>query len=407
MNIKNILFVCQYAQEPPYNTMLRYHNFAKHLVKQGYSIDILTSSKVHNTNTDLIDVYGNDHSNVDGVDYHYIKTSAYQGNGVKRLLNMYQFCRTVRKYKKTFKPDCVLVCGAYLYSFVKKTFKNVPIILDIVDLWPQSIVEYANKSSNHPFIKYLYRIERKAYFGATALIFSMEGGVDYIHDQKYKTQIDETKIFHINMGCDISDIDFNKENYSIPLELNNSLFNVGYCGSIRKANNIKQICDAAKLIKEKGFEKIFFNIFGNGDELEELEKYCQDNQIDNIKFYGRVEKNTIPYILSKMDVNIITYKQVNLMKYGGSQSKLFDYLSIGKPIICNCNFGYNLITRYNCGLVTKSQETDDFVSSIIEMFNLPQSTKEEFGNNSRKAAEKYDISILVDQLKTVLDFVAK
>ena len=241
MNIKSILFVCQYAQEPPYNTMLRYHNFAKHLVKQGYSVDILTSSIVHNTNTDLIDVYGNDHSNVDGVDYHYIKTSAYQGNGVKRLLNMYQFCRSVRKYKKVFKPDCVLVCGAYLYSFVKKTFKNVPIILDIVDLWPQSIVEYANKSSNHPFIKYLYRIERKAYFGATALIFSMEGGVDYIHDQKYKTKIDETKIFHINMGCDISDIDFNKENYSIPLELDNSLFNVGYCGSIRKANTMYKI----------------------------------------------------------------------------------------------------------------------------------------------------------------------
>ena len=65
------------------------------------------------------------------------------------------------------------------------------------------------------------------------------------------------------------------------------------------------------------------------------EKYCKDNDISNVIFYGRIEKDKIFYILSHADANILTYKQVNLMKYGGSQSKLFDYLACGKPIICN------------------------------------------------------------------------
>ncbi len=320
---------------------------------------------------------------------------------------MYQFCKSIKKYKKSFKPDYIIICGAYLYKYAKKTFNNIPIITDIVDLWPLSIVEYANVSKNNPLIRYLYYIEKNAYIKTNALVFSMEGGKDYIYEQKYSSKIKEEKVFHINMGIDIKQNDINLKKNVGEISLKSEDFNIGYCGSIRQANNIKQICDAAKEFKINGNDRIKFHIYGNGDQLDSLIRYCADNKIDNIRFYGRIEKEKIPFVLSSMDANILTYKQVGLMKYGGSQSKLFDYLAVGKPIICNAIFGYNLITRYDCGLVTENQEARSFFKCVEELYNMSLTRRKELGLNARKTAELYDVQNLTDKLEEVFAYIGK
>ena len=91
------------------------------------------------------------------------------------------------------------------------------------------------------------------------------------------------------------------------------------------------------------------------------------------------------------------------MKYGGSQSKLFDYLASARPIICNAKFGYNLITRYDCGLVTKDQTSKAFADTIQELYNMPERKLSEMGKNSRIAAEAYAQPILVDKLCQAID----
>ena len=52
--MKKILIICHYAQQPPFNTMLRYHNWGKELVKRGYEVTILAASTIHNTDIDFI-----------------------------------------------------------------------------------------------------------------------------------------------------------------------------------------------------------------------------------------------------------------------------------------------------------------------------------------------------------------
>jgi glycosyltransferase involved in cell wall biosynthesis len=95
------------------------------------------------------------------------------------------------------------------------------------------------------------------------------------------------------------------------------------------------------------------------------------------------------------------------MKYGGSQSKLFDYLASGKPIICNGKFGYNLITRYDCGLVTEDQSAEAFANTVEELYKMDPEKRRAMGENARKCAELYDQPQLVDQLCEVLRFVTK
>lgn len=405
--IKNIWIICHYAQQPPYNTMLRYHNWGKELVDRDYKVTIVAASTVHNTNIDIIEEINAKTDVCCGINYLYIETSKYNGNGIGRMKNMFQFARKLKRLKKLEKPDIIIVCEAYLYLFVSHYFKDIKIITDIVDLWPTSIVEYSGVSDKNLFIQFLYWIEKKAYIKTDALIFSMEGGIDYIKERKYSNKVNMSKIFHINMGIDLNEVDSNKSNIKYDLPWDRKKKNICYIGSIREANNVQQICDAAGELVKRGIEDVEFQIYGNGNELENLIIYVRQQGISNIHFYGRIEKKYIPVILKSSTANILTYKQVDLMKYGGSQSKLFDYLASGKPIICNAKFGYNLIERYNCGLVTKNQTAEAFADTIETLCNMSDLELNMMGIRARQAAEAYDQPGLVDKLCDVFNYLFK
>lgn len=405
-NKLSICIVCINAQQPPYNTMLRYHNWGKELVNRGHRVTIIASDWVHNTKINIIQTIGRNIDTVDGVQYVYVKTSYYESNGFKRMLNLFEFATKILQMQHQIeKPDVVISTGAIMFPFVRKAFKKCPIITDIVDLWPQSIIEYAGYSKNNPMIRFLYFIEKIAYIKTDALIFSIEGGLDYIEEQKYRDRVDVRKVFHINMGCDVKQKDYELKNISFDLGWKENKFNIVYCGSIRQANQVSMICEAAEEIQTKGLGDVFFHVYGNGDYLEKLKEYVTKHNIANIKLYGRIEKQKIPYILAHADANVLTYKQVPLMKYGGSQSKLFDYLASGKPIICNAKIGYNLVERYNCGIVTKNQTAKAFSEAVQYLLSLDQGKRNIMGQNSRMVAELYDQPKLVDKLIEVIEFV--
>ena len=404
--MKDIWIICHYAQEPPLNTMLRYHNWGKQLARRGYKVTIVAASTIHNTNIDIVEKNGKEDSICEGIRYLYIKTPKYQGNGTGRIKNMLTFCFGLRKYAKE-KPDVIINCEAYLFPFVKRYFSGIPIVTDTVDLWPASIIEYAGYSKTNPMIRVLYKLEKNAYLNSDAMIFSIEGGKEYLKEQSYANKIDFDKVFHINMGCDIEQKDQELKDVQFDLGWDAEKFNLVYCGSIRQANQVQQICDAAKVLIERGYDNIAFQIYGNGTDLEMLKKYVADNKISNVIFYGRIEKSKIPYILAHSEANILTYKQVPLMKYGGSQSKLFDYLASGKPIICNGKFGYNLITRHECGLVTEDQSAEEFANTVEALYKMPEEKRLQMGKNSRRVAEMYDQPILVDQVMNVINYVTQ
>ena len=404
----NILILSHASQEPPYNTMLRFHNWGKQLIKRGYNVTIVAASTVHNTSIDVIEILGKNESEVDGIRYIYIPTPKYSGNGIGRIKNLLSYCLGLKSIvPRVEKPDVIISTGAYKYPFVRRYFKETPIIVDTVDLWPLSIIQYANVSKYNPLMQYLYYLEKKAYIGADALIFSMEGGEEYLRERKYAKRINFEKVFHINMGCDIEQKDQELRDICFDLGWDKNKFNLVYCGSIRQANQVQQICDAAKALLDRGVDNVAFHIYGNGTDLEMLKKYTKDNGISNVVFYGRIDKAQIPYILSHADANILTYKQVGLMKYGGSQSKLFDYLASGKPIICNAKWGYNLIERYSCGVVTENQTPEAFVKAVEYLLTLSDDEIAKMGRNSREIAEMYDQPVLVDKLCEVIGFVMK
>ena len=409
--MRTIWFISHNAMPPHMAVRTRTNNFARLLSERGYGVEIFSASTIHNTDINMIadgELYIE--NEYDGVIYNHVRTSSYSGNGIKRMINMMQFPLRLRKVSrlKERKPDVVVcnlqsVFGVVPY-LISRSFGSM-FIAEVRDLWPESIVEFKGISRRNIVIRLLYRFERWIYERADEIIFSMEGGKDYLIDRGINSTVNMEKVHHIGNGVDIPKFEYNKRNFVVNDELINreDIFKVVYCGSIREANNVGFLVDVAKVIQSKGIEGIQFIIYGDGPERARLERICVEQDISNIRFEGFVDKKYIPYILSKSDLNVLVYKQAGTWKYGGSQNKLNEYIVSGKPILSSIDMSYNQIVKHNCGRVCATSDSEVFAEAIIEFYQMEPAEYAAYCNNELNAIQTLDYSNLVSQLERVID----
>jgi len=280
---------------------------------------------------------------------------------------------------------------------------GVKCIGEVRDLWPESIVEYSSRlTKKNPLIKLLYLGEKWIYKKTAAMIFTMEGAYDYIVEQGWEKEIPRENVFHINNGVDLEKFDANREHFVVQDEdLDNpDFFKVVYTGSIRRVNNLGLLLDAAKLIEDP---RIRLLIWGSGDELEDLKKRVQDEDIKTVVFKGRVDKKYVPGIVSRSDLNVVHWEMANLLRFGVSYNKLFEYLAAGRPVFSTVRPGYSLIERFCCGADTAGFTPKDFADGIQALAQQTEVEQKEMGNNARQVALRYDFKALTDQLIHIIE----
>ena len=230
-----------------------------------------------------------------------------------------------------------------------------------------------------------------------AIIFSMEGGKDYIRDKGWEKQVDLDKVFYINNGIDgdqiVSQVDIDMRA--------DGVFRVVYAGSIRQVNDLDTVLDCAKLL-EKTHPWVRFDLYGDGDQRERLEKRCSDEQIANVRFLGSVPKEAVGGICRKAQLNLINVQPSGISRYGVSWNKLFDYMAAGRPSLSTLKVRYDLIDRYRCGISTEEQTPKAIADAIVEIAELPQHEYTQMCERSRAAAADFDFEKLTDRLEAVV-----
>ena len=391
----NIWIINQYAMPPKYEVRIRNNAMAKYLQKMGYNVKIISASTIHNSNINLMSKSDPPilEKTYDGINFVNIKTSNYSGNGFSRFRNHSQFLlRLLLNFNKIKTTPNIIICNLgipfTLVAYLVSKLTKAKFIFEVRDLWPESFVAYNLISKKNPFLNFLYEIEKWVYKKSDKLVFSMEGGRDYIiqhqWDQKNGGPVNLNKVHYINNGVDLDVFNYNKNTFKLTdydLE-NTETFKVIYTGSIRQVNNVKVIVDSAQKLLNSGFNNIQFLIYGDGSEKEGLEIFCKENNIHNVKFKGHVDKKYIPYILSKSDLNIVHFNKNILTRYGVSMNKLFDYFASGKPTISDCEFGYDLINTYNAGVSKNMSDPEEISKCIISFYNLTADEYQSYCNNA-------------------------
>lgn len=415
----NIWLINHYAVPPQYYPLARQTYFAKYLMEMGHTVTIFSASSVHNSNPPknlITDGALWREETVDGVHHVYIRCCDYTGNGLKRIYNMCEFAWKLPGVCKRFpKPDAIvstsmppMSCAMGIHLARKYKVRGVA---EIADLWPESIVAYGIAGAHNPAVIALRWLEKWIYKKADALVFTMEGGRDYIIEKGWDTAhggpVDLNKVHHINNGVDLEVFDYNKEHYQIddPDLEDPDTFKVVYTGSIRRVNGVEQLVDAAEVLKGRGENRVKLLIYGDGDEREQLKNEAKLKELGNIEFKGRINKEQVPYVLSKADLCLLHWKPTPITKFGMSMNKFFEYFAAGKPILSNSVAGYDLIQKYQCGISKDIGSADEYAECITKINKTPKNEFDMFCKNARCAAEKYDFKKLTSDLIEVIENV--
>ena len=410
--MKTVWIFNHFAAPPSIGQLTRHYNFAKQLIKVGYNVKVFASSAVHNTDHNYIsngDLFVE--MNENGVPFVFIKTRQYKGNRVARIINILEYYLRIFKVVKKFdRPDIIFASSFHLLACIAgiKIAKKmkIPCVCEIRDLWPETLVAYSGLKRSNPIVKILYSLEKRIYEKSDALIFTIEGGAEYVKERSIN--ISEENIYHINNGIELENFLQDKNNFVFDdLDLsNNDYFNIVYAGSIRLSNSVNELIYVAERLQAKNLS-IKLLIWGKGDYVEKLKSEIVDKNLTNIIYKGGVEKKYIPSILAQSDATLLHYRNSYLLNYGVSFNKMFDYLASGKPVISTVQTNYDIIEKNGAGVVSASSEIEDIVDAIVRVSTLEKDEYSKYCENAIKLAAEYDFENLTDKLINIIETVAE
>lgn len=333
---------------------------------------------------------------IDGINYSWIKTGTYEGNGVARALTMFRFVYKLRKKAKwisdNWKPDVVITSSTYpLDTFAGQkirrcTRKNgirkgmgAKLIHEVHDMWPITLIELGGMKKSNPFVILMQIAENSFCKRSDHVVSLLCDAKEYFVKHGMKAE----KFHNIMNGIVTEEWDDPKELPAEHEKLLEELHNKGkfiicFFGSVTKSYAIDYLIKAYKKAND---DKVVVVIVGEGNEKEKL----KDIAGDNVFFLPRIPKASIPTLLNNIDCCYVGALKNDMFRFGICMNKLFDSMMSGKPILYAVEAPNNIIKDYKCGVSVKAEDADDLAEGIKKMLQLSNNEKEQMGKNGRTA----------------------
>lgn len=407
----NILLINHYAGSPEMGMEFRPYYFAREWIKMGHKVDIIAADYSHLRRTNPKVDKDFQHQTIDGINYYWIKTNTYDGNGVKRALTMAKFVGKLwlncKRIIREMQPDVVICSSTYpLDTFVgqrirKKSKKKVKLIHEVHDMWPATLIEIGGMSPKHPFVIAMQIGENSAYKNSDNVVSLLPYAEDYMK----KHGLAAGKFTCIPNGI----IDEEWEN-PLPLpEMHQNVFDnlhdekkfiVGYFGGHALSNALNNLVETAAKIDD---DSIHFVLVGDGVEKGILIKRSKELELNNITFMKAIPKRAIPSLCKEFDCIYMGSMESPLYRFGLCLNKMFDSMMAGKPIICAITTPKTYIEEYGCGIKVNSDDVAGCVSAINYIKNLSDLEKAEINNNGKKAvADVFNYGCLANKFEKIM-----
>jgi len=393
-----------YAITPDTPGGTRHFDLAREMVERGHQVTIFASSFHHGLRQEMKLTHDEKWrvEDIDGVRFVWIRTFPYQRNDWRRVLSMVSYMfrawrlgqRLPKLAPELKNPDVIIGCSVHLLAvlaayWVAKHYR-ARFIMEVGDLWPQTIIDLGEMSERNPVIKALQYLEQFLYRKAERIITLGPGMAEYITARG----IGEEKIAWIPNGVDLSRFD----RVAMP-EASHEGFQVMYLGAHGQANALDVLLQAARIVQDQGSSDICFILIGDGPEKPRLIELAEQLGLSNTEFRDPVPKSVVPKVLQEADVAVFVLNDLSPYRYGGSLNKLHDYLAAKKPLIIAGDLINNPVEEAQCGLTVPPRNPEALAEAIIELSRIPKEERQAMGRRGREYVEKYHaIPVLADKL---------
>ncbi|MFZ5919273.1 MAG: glycosyltransferase family 4 protein [Chloroflexota bacterium] len=405
---RSIWILNHYALTPDMPGGTRHFELASKLVDMGHDVTIFASAFNHklreNVHLPKAAAWGTE--SIEGVRFVWIDTFPYYSNNWRRWMNMVSYMLQVylvgRKLPYTLSdfpaPDVIIGSSVHLLAvmaayFLARAFK-AHFVMEVRDLWPQTLIDMGALTENGIIARILRGLEHFLYKRAERIIVLMAKADEYI----IKTGVDRNKICWIPNGVHIQPL-----NEDTITGSPGGLFTIMYAGAHGEANGLHSLIQAARIVQDQGLA-VRFVLVGDGPEKQKLIALSRQLELSNVEFWNAVPKSTVPATLAQSDALVFILKDIDVLKYGISPNKLFDYLAAAKPVIFSCNAENNIVQQSESGLSVPAEAPELLAEAIAKISQMPAEERRAMGARGRAYVEQhYDTRTLAMRLHALLE----
>lgn len=307
---------------------------------------------------------------VDGVRVVRVGTYLAPNAGtVRRILNFLSymvmaFLASLRQPR----PDVVVATSPQFFcgwaGVLVSWFRRVPFVLEIRDIWPESIAAVGAMRSRR-LLRVLEWLERRMYLAADHIVAVGDGYRDRIlqrADVSHRISVITNGVDPARFAPQAADPEFLRT-WNL-----DGKFVCSYIGTIGMAHGLEVVLKAAKLLRSERRTDICFCLVGDGSSRQRLEAEVHAAGLDDlVVFTGQQPKARMPAILASSDACLVHLKKCEL--FGTViPSKIFETMAMGRPIIMGVEGpARTIILESGAGLAMEPESAESLVATVLAL----------------------------------------
>jgi colanic acid biosynthesis glycosyl transferase WcaI len=311
----------------------RSHEHAKRWVEQGHRVTIVTAAPSHPQGI-IYPGYRNrlfQREQIDGVDVIRLWTwLAPNAGSVGRILSFVSFFLSVLFQRwRLPRADAVISTSPQFFCGMAGWLlrrKGCPWVLEIRDLWPESIVAVGAMRRGR-LIRSIEAVERWAYRTADLVVPVTQGFVAHIarHRGDKPIKVIRNGVVPGSFEAGTDAVEGWKSEYGLA-----GKFTASFVGTHGMAHGLDSLFDAAELLRSRS--DIALVLVGDGAERERLLNEREARNLPNIVMIGQQPRSMVPIIWGATDAALVLLRKSDTFKTV-LPTKMFEAMAAGKPVI--------------------------------------------------------------------------
>jgi glycosyltransferase involved in cell wall biosynthesis len=350
----------------------------------------------------------------DGLEIRLLHGCGYQSNvSLSRLRDHRQIARRFAALAEDMprRPD-IIVAGMPPIETSREAITyarrhGVPVVLDIVDWWPDVFLDVLPRLLRLPgyvLLTPLFLTLRAVCRETTAITGTTEQFVDWGLQRGGRRRSAWDRSFNIGyMRTPLPTDELLRAARhwdELGITAGNGEFNVVFFGNIGRQFALVPVLEAARLLRATG-RRIHFVLCGAGDRLEHYRSLAAG--LDNVSFPGWVDAAQIRVLMQRSAVGLAPY--VDRRDFAMNiPSKPAEYLSGGLPIALSLDHGVlcDLLRERDCGF-SYGGDAQKLADRLCRLYECPQEVRRLSSNAKALFEEEFVADTICSEMAAHLE----
>ena len=307
------------------------------------------------------------------------------GKPLERILNYSSFCASASITGSFLRhPDVVIATSPQilvgLAGWWVAKLKGIPFVLEIRDLWPESLAAVGMGNANSILHRSIGKLAAFLYRRADHIVVVTPAFRERLICD---WQVPAEKIAIVPNGVETEL--FSPRNLDpqvrIDLDAGNKLI-VSFIGTLGLAHGLETLLEAAEHLQSESPD-IMFLLLGEGADRERIVHLAQSRRLTNILFIPQQAREKIPAYICASDACLVLLRKSEVFETV-IPTKMLEFMSCARPVVLGVRGqAQQILESAHAGICIQPGDAGELCAAILRLRDDEQLRKE-LGRNGRE-----------------------